>query len=108
MGKRLSKKSEKVIRKMMEERLFEHPLALITKAGARMMLQVALEEEITEFLNRDWYERVEEAKGYRNGSKPRTVKLSCGDVAIDIPQARAMPFSTLTASSATFALNAAS
>lgn len=88
MGRRLSKKSEKVIKKMMEERLFEHPLALVAKAGARMMLQVALEEEVTAFLNRDYYERRVDATGYRGGSKPRTIKLSCGDVVIDMPQAR--------------------
>lgn len=89
MRKKLSKKSEKVIKKMMEgERLFEHPLALAAKAGARMMLQVALEEEITDFLGRDYYERSQVANGYRSGSKPRTVKLSCGDITALMPQAR--------------------
>lgn len=92
MERRLSKKAEKVIREMMEERLFEHPLALVAKAGARMMLRVALEEEITAFLRRDYYERIEDANGYRSGSKPRTIKLSCGDVVIDMPQARGNPF----------------
>lgn len=90
MRKRLSKKSEKVIKEMMEERLFEHPLALVAKAGARMMLQVALEEEITAFLERDSYERREGAKGYRNGYKERTIKLPCGDIRVNMPQARNM------------------
>lgn len=88
MSKRLSKKSEKVINKMMSERIFEHPLALVAKAGARMMLQVALEEDITDFLGRDYYERKEGVNGYRSGSKSRTVKLSCGDITVDMPQAR--------------------
>lgn len=94
MGKRLSKKSEKVIRKVMEERLFEHPLVLIAKIGGRvcpeldsgMMLQVAMQEEITDFLKRNYYERPAQAKGRRNGSKKRTVKLSCGDVVLDITE----------------------
>ena len=34
MSRRLSKKAEKVIKKMMEERAFEHPLALVVWAGA--------------------------------------------------------------------------
>jgi transposase-like protein len=88
MSRRISKKAEEVIKKMMEERVFEHPLALAVKAGARMMLQVAVEEEITDYLGRDYYERTEEAEGYRNGYKGRTVKLSCGDIKIDMPQAR--------------------
>lgn len=93
MSRRLSKKAEKVIKKVMEEeRLFEHPLALVAKAGARMMLQVALEEEITTYLGRDYYERNDDASGYRSGSKRRTVKLSCGDIEIDMPQARGLPF----------------
>lgn len=93
MSRRLSKKAEKVIKKVMEEeRLFGHPLALVAKAGARMMLQVALEEEITTYLGRDYYERNDDANGYRSGSKRRTVKLSCGDIEIDMPQARGLPF----------------
>lgn len=90
MSRRLSKKSEEVIKKMMEERVFEHPLALAVKAGARMMLQVAVEEEIKDYLGRDCYERVEGAIGYRNGYKGRTVKLSCGDIKLDMPQARGL------------------
>lgn len=93
MSSRLSKKAEKVIKKVMEEeRLFGHPLALVAKAGARMMLQVALEEEITTYLGRDYYERNDDANGYRSGSKRRTIKLSCGDIEIDMPQARGLPF----------------
>ena len=90
MRKRLSKKSEKVIKEMMGQRLFEHPLALAAKAGARMMLQIAVEEEIADVLGRDHYERIEQANGYRNGYKKRTVKLSCGDITVDMPKARDM------------------
>jgi len=90
MERRLSKKSEKVIKEMMEGRLFEHPLALVAKAGARMMLQVALEEEVTDALGRDHYERIEGRNGYRNGYKKRTVKLSCGDITVGMPKTRGM------------------
>lgn len=90
MRKRLSKKSEKVIKEMMEERLFEHPLALVAKAGARMMLQIALEEEITTVLERDYYERKKDARGYRNGYKGRTIKLTCGDIRVNMPKVRGM------------------
>ena len=47
----LSKKSEEVIREMPEAgRLFENPLSVMAREGARMMLRVALEEEMTEAL----------------------------------------------------------
>jgi len=87
----LSKKSEKVIKEMVEGgRLFENPLSVMAREGARMMLRVALEEEMTEALGRDLYERTEGARGHRNGCKPRTVKLSCGDITIAMPKARGL------------------
>jgi transposase-like protein len=91
MKKRLSKKSEKVIKEVMEQRLFEHPLALVAQVGARMMLQVALEEEVMDVLGRDQHERRREGQvGSRNGYKERVVKLSCGDIAVEMPQVRGM------------------
>ena len=63
-------------------------LGELTRIGARMMLQVAVEEEITAYLARDHYERTSSAKGSRNGSKPRTVKIGSGDIGIRMPQAR--------------------
>ena len=47
-----------------------------------MMLQSAMEEEVTTYLERDFYERTPSAKGSRNGSKPRTVKIGSGDIGI--------------------------
>jgi len=60
----------------------------LTHIGARMMLQVALEEEIKAFLGRDYYERREDQKGSRSESKPRSIKIGCGDIHIRMPQAR--------------------
>lgn len=90
MELKLSKKSQEVIKEIMDSRLFEHPLALVAKAGARLMLQVALEEELFEVLGRDHYERCQDSKGKRNGYKGRTVKLSCGDIRVKMPQVRDM------------------
>ncbi|MEK6960215.1 MAG: IS256 family transposase [Nanoarchaeota archaeon] len=88
MKKSLSKKSKKVIEKGLEEFMSMPPLTELTRIGARMMLQVAVEEEITAHLARDHYERTVLAKGSRNGSKPRTVKIGSGDIGIRMPQAR--------------------
>jgi transposase-like protein len=93
MRKSLSKKSEKVIREVIEGgRLFENPLSAMAREGARMMLRVALEEELTEAIGRDLYERTEGARGSRNGYKQRTVKLSCGDITVQVPKARGLSF----------------
>ena len=88
MKKSLSKKSKKVIEESLEEFKAMPPLTELTRIGARMMLQVAVEEEITAHLARDHYERTSSARGSRNGSKPRTVKIGSGDIGIRMPQAR--------------------
>ncbi|MEW5818257.1 MAG: IS256 family transposase [Spirochaetota bacterium] len=86
--KSLSKKAKKVIEEAVEELKGMPPLTELTRIGARMMLQVALEEEITAQLARDHYERTSLAKGRRNGSKPRTVKIGSGDIGLRMPQVR--------------------
>jgi putative transposase len=88
MKKSLSKKTKKVIEENLEEFMAMPPLTELTKIGARMMLQSALEEEVTAYLQRDYYERNVEAKGSRSGSKPRSVKIGSGDIGLKMPQVR--------------------
>jgi putative transposase len=85
----LSKKSKKVIEKSMKELMQRNSLVELTKAGARMMIQIALEEELVAFLGRDYYERRSDGQeGSRAGSKPRTVKIGCGDIEIEMPKVK--------------------
>jgi transposase-like protein len=85
----LSKKSKKVIEKSMKELMQRNSLVELTKTGARMMIQIALEEELRAFLGRDYYERRNEGQeGSRAGSKPRTVKVGCGDIEIEMPKVK--------------------
>lgn len=88
MMRSLSKKSKKVIEKNLEEFTGGQSLIELTRTGAKMMLQVAVEEELTAFLGRDYYERREGQGGSRSGTKPRTVKIGCGDIGIRMPQVR--------------------
>jgi len=85
----LSKKSKKVIEKSIKELMQRNSLVELTKVGARMMIQIALEEELSAFLGRDYYERRSDGQeGSRAGSKPRTVKIGCGDIGIEMPKVR--------------------
>jgi transposase-like protein len=85
----LSKKSKKIIEKSIEGHMQLSSLAELTKIGARMMLEVAIEEELTAFLGRDYYERRSDGQeGSRAGSKPRTIKIGCGDIEIEMPKVR--------------------
>ena len=63
---------------------------LVTKAVQRV-LQEALEQELTDHLGRDHYQRrgVEEPhRGYRNGYEPKRVKTAEGEVQVKVPQIR--------------------
>lgn len=84
----LSKRSKKVIEKSMAEFQQRNSLVELTKIGARMMIQIALEEELRAFLGRDYYERRNEQEGSRSGSKPRRIKIGCGDIEIVMPKVR--------------------
>src|SRR4030043_911602 len=88
MKKSLTKKAKKVIEKGIEDLKRTSSLEGITKIGAQMMVQVAIEEEVTAYLNRDYYERNVTAAGSRSGSKPRAIKVGNGDIGIEMPQVR--------------------
>lgn len=65
----------------------EH-LAELGRLGARLVLQRAVEEEVTAFLQRARYERTAEAKGSRNGTRPKAIQTAEGQISIAMPQVR--------------------
>jgi Transposase, Mutator family len=67
----------------------EHdPIETVGRLGARLILQQALEDEVTEFLGRTRYERTEKMVSHRNGHEPRTVKTTSGALALERPRVR--------------------
>ena len=64
------------------------PLERIGRLGARLILQQALEDEVSEFLGRVRYERTEEPVSYRNGYEPRRVVTTAGPVERERPRVR--------------------
>ena len=65
------------------EQLFE-----LGRLGARLVLQRAVEDEVTAFLQRARYERTAEAKGSRNGTRPKPIQTAEGELSIAMPQVR--------------------
>ena len=53
------------------EELQGQGLEFFAREGARILLQVALEEEVSSFLMRGRYKCGDEKDGYRNGSRKR-------------------------------------
>src|SRR5918911_3338466 len=56
------------------------PLERIGRLGARLILQQAPEDEVTEFLGRVRYERAAEPVSYRNAYESRRVVRTAGPV----------------------------
>lgn len=63
-------------------------LAELGRLGARLVLQRAVEDEVTAFLGRARYERTPAAVGSRNGVRPRRVQTAEGELAVAMPQLR--------------------
>ncbi len=66
------------------------PLSESIRLGAQLMLQKAIELEVTEFLGREHYQRSgdEAFKGYRNGYEDKEVQTAEGPLHLKMPQVR--------------------
>ncbi len=61
----------------------------VARLGVRLLMQTAIEAEVTEFLGRERYAHGERARaGSRNGHCPTTIKTTTGPVIIDRPKLR--------------------
>ncbi len=63
-------------------------LAQVGRLGAQLILQRAVEDEVTTFLHRARYERSASATGSRNGVRPKRVQTAEGQLTIAVPQLR--------------------
>jgi transposase-like protein len=62
-------------------------LAELARMGGKLLLEVAMREEVAECLGRERYERSGEAvTGYRNGHRRRRVQMGAGPIEVDIPK----------------------
>ncbi|MCI0479011.1 transposase, partial [Candidatus Uhrbacteria bacterium] len=58
------------------------------RGRVRDAIEATIEEDLTELLGSDRYERVDGRRGYRNGSQERTVTTSMGQRTLRFPRAR--------------------
>ena len=68
----------------------DDPVEVVARVGARLIIQQALEDEVTDFLGRERYQRADGEGGaiYRNGYEPRTVKTTSGSMELERPRVR--------------------
>ena len=61
----------------------------VTRVSVRLMLQAALEAEVTGFLGRDRYARGDrEREGHRNGYSEVTIRSTAGPIVLERPKLR--------------------
>jgi Transposase, Mutator family len=58
----------------------QDPVGTIGRAGRQLVMQQALQGEVSEFLGRARYERADETGSHRNGYEPRKVRTTAGTV----------------------------
>ena len=69
------------------EEMSGQPLELFAREGARLLLTIALEEEVTDVLKRRPYERSQgNIHGYRNGHRERQVSCGAGEIEVAMPR----------------------
>ena len=69
------------------EELAGQPLELFAREGAKLLLTVALEEEVTDTLMRWPYERNQgKVRGYRNGHRERQINCGSGIIKVSVPR----------------------
>ena len=68
----------------------DDPVEVVARVGARLIIQQALEDEVTDFLGRERYQRADGEGGaiYRNGYEPRRVKTTSGSMELERPRVR--------------------
>lgn len=66
----------------------EQPVSEFVRLAVRLIAQEVLEQEVTDFLGRERYERREEPVGYRNGYKPGRMRSAEGEIELAVPQVR--------------------
>ncbi len=69
------------------EELNVQPLELLAREGARLILSVAMEEEVADFLGCQRYQRNQGSRrGYRNGHRERQVNCGAGEIKVAMPR----------------------
>lgn len=66
----------------------EDPIEEVARLGARLIIQQAMEDEVSEFLGRARYERNGDPVAYRNGYEPTTVRSTSGPMKLSRPRLR--------------------
>jgi hypothetical protein len=64
------------------------PLTQVIRREVRRIIETIIQEELEVALGAGHYQRVEQRRGYRNGSQSRSISTSLGKTEIEVPRGR--------------------
>ena len=91
-SQKIRKKTEELLNQGLDGD--EDVTSLILRLGVERLVQELLEQEVTDYLERDHYQRrrpEQEHRGYRNGYEPGRLRTAEGEIVVQIPQVREAP-----------------
>jgi putative transposase len=72
----------------------EDVTSIVLRLGIERVVQEMVEQEVTDYLERDHYQRrrpEQEHRGYRNGYEPGRIRTAEGEIVVQVPQVRDAP-----------------
>jgi len=91
-SQRISKKVNELLKQGLDGE--EDITTVIIRLGAERLVQEMVEQEVTDYLEREHYQRrrpEQEHRGYRNGYEPGRIRTAEGEIVVQVPQIREAP-----------------
>ena len=85
--------SDKIIQ--LNEDLIKHDLKDFVRNSIEETLNALLDKEADELVNAEKYERSSDRKGYRSGHYKRSLHTTAGEVELNVPKLKGVPFETV-------------
>ena len=78
----------------LNEQVIKTELKDLVKQSVEETLNTLLEQKAMELINASKYERTERRKGYRSGHYTRSLQTTSGNVNLNVPKLKGIPFET--------------
>ena len=78
----------------LNEDLIKHDLKDLVRSSVEETLNALLDKEADELVNAQKYERSSDRQGYRSGHYKRNFQTTAGEVELNVPQLKGVPFET--------------
>jgi transposase-like protein len=91
-SQKIGKKVEQVMKQGLDG--VEDITTTVIRLGIERIVQEMLEQEVTDYLEREHYQRrrpEQEHRGYRNGYEPGRIRTAEGEIVVQVPQVREAP-----------------